>query len=276
MSEPQASPTAAPRKKAGLSPWLIGCGALAVIGVIGLIVGGIFSAARAFGQATPVATAAPVVDTQPPANTQTSPTAASPATEVAVAIASPTATEAPPVPVPDGMTLIPAGFFQMGSDLSNESPLHPVLLDDFYIDTNEVTNAQYRACVEAGGCSKPASRRNVDDAFAAFPVTGVTWPQANVYCKSRGDRLPTEAEWEYAAGGAEHLRWPWGNKFDASLSAASAADVQPVGSYPGGAGPFGLLDMAGNAAEWVWDTYNPDYYANAVALNPENSAPNEP
>ncbi len=275
VGQPKASP-AAPRQKAGLSPWLVGCGVLAVVGVVGLIIGGILSVSRAFGKATAVATAARVATTQPPANTQASPAAASPATQAAVAIASPTATEAPSVPVPDGMALIPAGFFQMGSDLSNESPLHPVLLEDFYIDTYEVTNAQYRACVEAGACSKPASRRNVDQAFDAFPVTGVTWPQANVYCKSRGDRLPTEAEWEYAAGGPEHLRWPWGNKFDASLSAASAADVQPVGSYPGGASPFGLLDMAGNVAEWVWDTYSPDYYANATALNPENSAPNEP
>ncbi len=185
-----------------------------------------------------------------------------------------------PIPVPEGMALIPAGYFQMGSSTgqANERPEHPVLLDAFYIDLYEVTNVQYRACVEAGACT-PSARRNSftrtgyrdDPAFDAYPVIGVTWDQGIDYCSWAGKRLPTEAEWEYAASGRENLAWPWGNTFDANLSAASAPDVQPVGSYPGGASPFGVLDMAGNVTEWVIDVYNEDFYANSPASNPLNT-----
>ena len=164
----------------------------------------------------------------------------------------------------------------IGSVLSNELPRHRVTISKpFYMGKCEVTQAQWE---EVMGYNPSRFHKGTD-----LPVVGPTWLDVQRFIKKLNEqegrtlyRLPTEAEWEYAAGGPEHLRWPWGNKFDASLSAASAADVQPVGSYPGGASPFGLLDMAGNVAEWVWDTYSPDYYANATALNPENSAPNEP
>jgi serine/threonine-protein kinase len=200
------------------------------------------------------------------------------------ASATPEATPEPtatPIPVPDGMTLIPAGYFHLGSSLgeANEAPEHPVLLNAFYIDLYEVTNAQYRACVEAGGCAAARVRdsfthRNYRDdaAYDNFPAIGVTWDQATAYCGWAGKRLPTEAEWEFAASGPEDRVWPWGNTFDANLSAASANDVQPVGSYPGGVSPFGVFDMAGNVTEWVADTYDRNYYANSPASNPFNEA----
>jgi serine/threonine-protein kinase len=186
---------------------------------------------------------------------------------------APTATATLP-PAPEGMALIPAGFFQMGSTtgLSDERPEHPVLLDAFFMDVSEVTNAQYRECVNAGGCAPSGSSRRDNPAFDNYPVVVVSWTQAEAYCAWAGKRLPTEAEWEYAASGPENFTWPWGNQFSPSLSAASAPDVQPVGSYPDGASPFGIFDMAGNAAEWVKDAYDQNFYADSPASNPLNEA----
>ncbi len=194
----------------------------------------------------------------------------------------PPPTDAPlPVP-PAGMVLAPAGFFQMGSTTgpANEQPRHPVLLDGFFIDRTEVTNAQYRACVTAGDCTpggtidsftRPGYRD--DPAFDDYPVVGVTWDQAVAYCSSVGKRLPTEAEWEYAAAGPNSLTYPWGNSFNLSLTAAGSPDTEPVDSFPGGASPVGALNMAGNVAEWVADS--PGNYADSQASNPQNSGGNE-
>jgi formylglycine-generating enzyme required for sulfatase activity len=175
------------------------------------------------------------------------------------------------------MVLIPAGSFLMGSSTgqADEAPEHEVSLDAYYLDAFEVSNIMYRACVESGACTqgnKPDSftyqgyRDN--PSYDNYPVVGVTWDQAEAYCRWAGKRLPTEAEWEYAASGPENLIWPWGNTFDANLSAASAPDVQPVDSYPGAVSPFGVYNMAGNVGEWVADVYNEAYYANSPASNP--------
>jgi len=180
------------------------------------------------------------------------------------------------IPVPDGMSLVPSGFFQMGSDdKPDQQPIHPVLLDAYYIDTTEVTNAQYRACVQSGACTAPNSSDLNNPSFDTFPVFGVSWDQANAFCQAQGKRLPTEAEWEFAAAGPDSLLFPWGNDFVLNLSAASTDNLQPVGSFPGGASPFKVLDMAGNAAEWVADSYAADFYANAPARNPVNTTGNE-
>jgi formylglycine-generating enzyme required for sulfatase activity len=165
---------------------------------------------------------------------------------------------------------------------ANEAPEHPVLFDGYYIDLYEVTNAEYRECVEANGCTPAGSADSFtisgyrdNPAYDDYPVVSVTWDQANAYCQWAGKRLPTETEWEFAAGGPNELTWPWGIEFDPAKSAASADDVQPVGSYPDGVSPFGLFDMAGNVTEWVADTYGEDYYANSPYYNPVNTGPGD-
>lgn len=189
----------------------------------------------------------------------------------------------PPQPVaPPGMVAVPPGSFVMGSDSGepNERPPHPVSLDAYFIDKLEVTNAEYRRCVAAGNCTPAQSADSFthpgyrdDPAFDDFPVISVNWDQARDFCRSVDKRLPTEAEWEFAARGPENRTWPWGNQFDPNLSAANSDDVQKVGSFPRGASSFGVLDMAGNAGEWVVDTFDPNFYANAPERNPVNTAP---
>jgi serine/threonine protein kinase len=105
-----------------------------------------------------------------------------------------------------------------------------------------------------------------------FPVTGVTWSAARAYCEWAGKRLPTEAQWELAAGGLQEFNYPWGDErvVDGEVPANTSAGVlMPVGEFPAGASPYGALDMAGNAWEWVADWYDPDYYAESVgAVDP--------
>ena len=159
----------------------------------------------------------------------TATTAPSEPTETAVAEIEPTATTAPSptpeptqVPIPDSMVLIPTGSFLMGSSSgeANEQPEHPVTLDAYFIDQFEVSNEQYLACVAESGCSQSGLRNSFrragyrdDPVFANYPIMGVTWNQANAYCDWAGKRLPTEAEWEYAASGPDNFTWPWGNEF---------------------------------------------------------------
>jgi len=211
------------------------------------------------------------------------PTAANTATPEPTATPTEEPTEAPSLAAntpeaPAGMVFVPPGFFAMGltSGQPNEQPEHPVLLDGYFIDRLEVTNADYRQCVQAGTCtpSRKADaftypRYRDDPAFNDYPVISVDWDQAVTYCRFVGKRLPTEAEWEFAASGPDNLLYPWGNSFDASLSAASADDVQPVGSYPGNASPFGVLDMAGNVGEWVADVFLDGFYSNSPPSNPQ-------
>jgi len=182
----------------------------------------------------------------------------------------------------DGMVevYIPAGVFTMGSNFGDgdESPVHEVTLDAFWIDKTEVTNAMYQKCVDAGICNEPQDTSSVthnnyffNPTFANYPVIYVTWYDAVDYCEWAGGRLPTEAEWEKAARGDDARDYPWGDLSPTRNLANfgdNLGDTAEVGSYPDGASPYGALDMAGNAYEWVFDRYADDYYGYSPSDNP--------
>ncbi|MGQ9626792.1 MAG: formylglycine-generating enzyme family protein [Anaerolineae bacterium] len=166
------------------------------------------------------------------------------------------------------MVYVPAGEFLIGSSEddpdadSDEKPQHTVYLDAFWIYKTEVTNAQYRKCVEAGACTLPYKTKYYDDpAYADHPVVSVDWNQAKAYSEWAGGRLPTEAEWEKTARGTDGRIWPWGDEWDANKVnswEAGPHHITKVGSYPTGASPYGALDMAGNVWEWTGSLYK-DY-----------------
>ena len=184
----------------------------------------------------------------------------------------------------DGMPQIhiPAGTFHMGGyDIraaQDEFPAHDVTLDAYWMDQLEVTNAMYQLCVSDGVCTLPQSLRSQrrDDyynniEFKDYPVVYVTWGQANAYCEWAGRRLPTEAEWEHAGRGDDLRTFPWGEDKPVERFVnfnMLVTDTSRVGSYPLGASPFGVLDMAGNVAEWTNDFYRGNYYAVSDLVNP--------
>lgn len=186
----------------------------------------------------------------------------------------------------DGMQLVhvPAGVFWRGSEISepqsrsDEKPKQAIYLDEFWIDLSEVTNSMYAGCVREGVCDMPSqssSQRNLfyfgREAFNEYPVIYVSWSDADRYCRWAGRRLPSEAEWEKAARGVDGRIYPWGNEYASGLLAnfdSQVGDTTRTGSYPGGASPYGVLDMAGNVAEWVADWFDPNYYLSAAVINP--------
>jgi formylglycine-generating enzyme required for sulfatase activity len=181
----------------------------------------------------------------------------------------------------DGMLMveIPAGEFMMGKEDSigpDDSPRHSVYLDTYWIDQTDVTNAMYAKCVQAGKCTYNIQHAPTDihygiPDYANHPVVYVTWYQAVEYCQWAGRRLPTEAEWEKAARGTDARPFPWGKKpVDSTLANynGNINDTTPVGSYPQGASPYGLLDMAGNVRQWVADWFDALFYRNSPLQNP--------
>jgi formylglycine-generating enzyme required for sulfatase activity len=185
----------------------------------------------------------------------------------------------------DGMPqiYIPAGTFRMGGmdarRAPDEVPVHDVTLDAYWMDQLEVTNAMYALCVGAGTCEPPQSfesQRRFDyhenPEFKDYPVVYVTWGQAKTYCEWATRRLPTEAEWERAARGDDLRTFPWGeDKADWRFANFNmlVTDTSRVGSYAFSASPFGVLDMAGNAAEWTNDFYKYNYYLTSPLTNPQ-------
>lgn len=167
----------------------------------------------------------------------------------------------------------------MGADNEGEQderPAHAVTLAAFLLDQTEVTNEAYAECVRAGACKAAASLAGSALAYGhpeAFrspdrPVVGVSWFDASAYCAFRGKRLPREAEWERAARGSDGRRYVWGNEAPEPKRHGVFGGRQctePVGSYPDGRGPYGHLDLAGNAWEWVLDEYDPYAYRRASA-----------
>ena len=198
--------------------------------------------------------------------------------------------EVPPVTVPEGMVLIPAGTFEMGSNdaaaADDEQPVHTVHLTAFYMDKHEVTNAQFKTFIDENpewGKDRIADWRHkghyldswdgTDYPFgtADHPVVEVSWFAAVEYARWAEKQLPTEAQWEYAArGGLAGKKYPWGDAEPTSADANYGANVghrTPVGEYP--ANGYGLYDMAGNVSEWCFDAYDAETYAESDdSLNP--------
>ena len=175
------------------------------------------------------------------------------------------------------MVLIPAGSFEMGDHLDGMSnaPVHRVELDAFYMDVHEVTVGQFREFVNQSGYSynkwNDVARNSPGD---DYPMVEVTWNDATAYCEWAGKRLPTEAEWEYAArGGLIGKRYPWGDELthdNANYDGLGGKDkwdkCAPVGSFA--ANGYGLYDMVGNVWEWCSDWYGVGYYATSPVKNP--------
>ncbi len=211
------------------------------------------------------------------------------------------------------LVLVGAGPFKMGDNFGDgearERPVHTVDLDAFYIGKYEVTNAQWRKFRDDPGYDDPkywpegrplpkdqipywTQKQNhgggTEDSDN-YPVLGVNWDGAVAYCNwlsaktGKTYRLPTEAEWEKAARGADQRRYPWGNNIDksyANLVGSRPFDTgEQVGYYDGskhgdvqthsGASPYGVMDMAGNVMEWCQDWYSRDYYSISPKKNPK-------
>ncbi|MGE0126860.1 MAG: SUMF1/EgtB/PvdO family nonheme iron enzyme [Blastocatellales bacterium] len=178
--------------------------------------------------------------------------------------------EPPPATTPEGMILIPGGKFMMGRNdgAADEGPAHEVEIKPFLLDAQEVTNRDYKKFVDAA--NRPAPKHWKDGSYvpdeARYPVTHVTWEDATAYAKWANKRLPTEAEWEYAArGGDKGYLYPWGNEWQigyANVDRKGQAKPAPVRSFEKDVSPFGIYDMAGNVSEWVQDFYSERYGAN--------------
>ncbi len=191
------------------------------------------------------------------------------------------------------MALIPAGEFRMGSNNTDakayEKPVHTVYVDAFYMDTHEVTNADYKKFVDAnpewqkyrtplalhnGKYLKYWNGNNYPMGKANHPVVYVSWYAALAYAEWAGKRLPTETEWEKAArGGLRGKKYPWGDSIDSNHAnfGNKIKGTIAVGSYP--ANGYGLYDMVGNVWEWCLDEYDADFYLVSPPRNPLSGAP---
>ncbi|MCI0530238.1 MAG: formylglycine-generating enzyme family protein, partial [Nitrospira sp.] len=228
------------------------------------------------------------------------------------------------------MVYVPAGHFlrgsletrtkalegQFGDHFSVETPQQSIYLSSYYIDKFEVTNRQYaqflKVLTKEGRHSSrfhELAQKDHTPTYwqdhrlngANYPVTGVDWYDAYVYCHWVGKRLPTEAQWEKAARGPDGREFPWGNVWVAEYSnnaestfgrpildkkqwlhllghlnlAALKVLTKPVGSFPQGVSPYGAQDMAGNVWEWCQDSYHKDYYQKSPSREPSNVSPSE-
>ncbi|HEX2225863.1 MAG TPA: SUMF1/EgtB/PvdO family nonheme iron enzyme [Candidatus Binatia bacterium] len=181
------------------------------------------------------------------------------------------------------MVRIPAGSFWMGNENgpADEKPRHQVNVAEFFIDRTKVTNAQFAGFMNANGTQAADGqrwydsddndarihRRNnqwaADPGHENHPVVEASWYGALAYCRWLGKRLPTEAEWEKAARGTDGRKFPWGNDPPDKSRAHFGGgwnELKPVGSFPQGASPYGVFDMAGNGWEWVSSAYLPYPY----------------
>jgi formylglycine-generating enzyme required for sulfatase activity len=172
------------------------------------------------------------------------------------------------------MVSVPGGAFTMGdrNGEPDEYPERQISITSFSMDRTEVTNAAYRLCVRAKACDTTTYLDDPDLGQDEHPVVGVTWDDARNFCKWVGKRLPTEAEWEYAAKGSDLRKWPWHGAFKGGSVNSNGPDDEhdktaPVTAYKDGESPHGALNMAGNAAEWVSDYYDPTFYRTSKVTN---------
>lgn len=173
------------------------------------------------------------------------------------------------------MVALDGGVFQMGNKIGepDEVPQHKVTIAPFLLDKTEVTLGNYSRCVDARVCRALAP---IDEEWATtelHPVVGVTWYDAKKYCEWVGKRLPTEAEWEFAARKTGTV-YPWDGPWkQEKANSRSEKDgfprTAPVGSFPAGISVTGVLDLAGNAAEWTADWYDPVYYQKSTETDPK-------
>jgi formylglycine-generating enzyme required for sulfatase activity len=169
-------------------------------------------------------------------------------------------TSASDQPIPSGLVSIPGGEVLLGGEGTNE-PVQKAYVEPFYISETEVTNAQYRVFVGETAHKAAAGWKGGEfpAGTAQEPVTGVTWQDASDYCSWLGQkggatgRLPMEYEWTRAARGDQNYKYPWGVEWKDGAAAIREGHVRAVKSYPTGASPFGVYDMAGNVWEWVAD-----------------------
>ncbi|MEK7747536.1 MAG: SUMF1/EgtB/PvdO family nonheme iron enzyme [Nitrospirota bacterium] len=175
--------------------------------------------------------------------------------------------------VPSPMVFIEASSVIRGTESElgqfDERPMRNVTLSPYWIDLTEVNNQQYQKFSEKTGRPKQEVMIFFDDESVLYapnlPAVGVTWFDAQAFCGWNGKRLPTEAEWEYAAGGNSLGGWPWNATFEEGYANLRGEEdgfayTSPVGSYEAGRSPFGLYDMSGNVEEWVLDWYDEFFY----------------
>jgi formylglycine-generating enzyme len=175
------------------------------------------------------------------------------------------------------MVLIPGGEFMMGKNTNNPTdwqPEHQVRIDSFYMDKFEVTNKQYYDFCMKTKTTLPEfwgmAQFKCGMDFPDYPVVGVTYFDTEKYAKWAGKRLPTEAEWEYAArSGLSNKNFPWGDQADSTKVnfGKKFKGILKVGSFP--PNNYGLYDISGNVWEWTSDNYGSDYYASSPAQNPK-------
>ncbi len=179
---------------------------------------------------------------------------------------------------PVEMVVIKGGCFKMGSDQGSplERPAHEVCVSSFTMDKYEVTQKDFQAKMDGNPSLFPG---------ANLPADSVTWMEASEYCQKSGKRLPTEAEWEYAARGNTTSEFYWGEQIESgkanfcdrecALNVRSPEisdgfkNTAPIGSFS--PNPFGLHDMAGNVSEWVFDSYHEGYYIISPKENPKGA-----
>ena len=178
------------------------------------------------------------------------------------------------------MVLVPEGPFTMGSNEGDpdEAPEHQVFLNAYYMDRKEVTQAEYERYVKMTKRGKTFVPVFEDDISKIqkpeLPAIGMSWADAEAYCKWAGKRLPSEAEWEKAARGESKRKYAWGTEFETGRANLDGNEdgfqyLAPPGSFESGRSPYGLYDMTGNIAEWVADSYGEDYYKKTSYRNPK-------